>query len=467
MKKYLLFNLFFFLLLLAKPSFSQDAGKPKEPIDKAKDCIEQYKTLSRLGAGYTREVSEDVIDQFRGLFERDAFLYWDLYRNKFDSIPPPLTLIEYIAKTKDVYLLKQPVLDYPKEPTYKLSEDNQSCIVYLVKTNTIMDENDQPIKGRYYTIRLRLNLRMNTKKEFTIQNIAEDKRNTLVRSFSPALNYIAWDNVASSFTNDSKSAINPLLTQSITATVSQQLYFGAGMDFRLNNEIRDGVVVMVGAYYGQVTYDLTSGSYERRITDTIDKASPNRFTLTVFDRSDGITEKLKVTSIEIPITIKKYLDSWLYVKGGLQLSLTTATSDVSYSLKRSGGGWLTKLSDPSQSRFLNTANELNIENYGFFPNTPKAFTMEQDISKIGGAVVLGLGLEKQFNRFSIGIEPNIHVGTNPLYKSNPLADLTLEKGTVQLAAYNGEYTGLLGTMELPAYRISAGVGFFISYLFKH
>jgi hypothetical protein len=468
MKKNILFTVLISLLFLTKPAFAQETAQPKTPLEKATDCVEQYKTLSRLGPGYTREVSEDVIDQFRNLFERDAFVFWDLNRDKFDSIPPPLTLIEYVERTKDVYLLKQPVLDFPDKARYKLSEDNQSCIVYLTKTNSIMDENDQPIKGRTYAVRLRLNLHIKDQK-FIIENIAEDKRNTMVRSIAPGVNYIAWDNVASSFTSNPKSSIMPLLTGSITATVSQQLCFGANMDFRLNNEISDGVVVMVGAYYSKVSYNLSTGSYERRILDTLDKSSDNRFTLTVFDRAqNGISEELEVSSIDIPVTIKKYIGSWLYVKGGLQLSITSATSAIGYSLVRSGGDWLTKQSDPSQSRYLPVNQELNIEYYGFFNTKPQyAYSMDQDISKIGGSVILGLGLEKQFNHFSIGIEPNVRIGTNPLYQSNPNSDLMLEEGTGQLAAYNQAYTGLLSTMELPAYRISAGVGFFISYLFKH
>jgi hypothetical protein len=226
---------------------------------------------------------------------------------------------------------------------------------------------------------------------------------------------------------------------------------------------------MIGAYYSKVTYNLSTGSYERRIIDTLDKSSDNRFMLTVFDRSqNGISEELEVSSIDIPVTIKKYIGSWLYVKGGLQLSITSATSAIGYSLVRSGGDWLTKQSDPSQSRYLPVNQELNIEYYGFFNTKPQyAYSMDQDISKIGGSVILGLGLEKQFNHFSIGIEPNVRIGTNPLYQSNPNSDLMLEEGTGQLAAYNQAYTGLLSTMELPAYRISAGVGFFISYLFKH
>jgi len=43
----------------------------------------------------------------------------------------------------------------------------------------------------------------------------------------------------------------------------------------------------------------------------------------------------------------------------------------------------------------------------------------------------------------------------------------LEKGTGQVCAENGEYTGLISTMDLPSLRFNAGVSFFVSYLFKH
>jgi len=471
MKKYFLINILICLLFVLKPAFSQDLQKQKQPIDKVKECVESYKTLSGLNqGGYSREISEDAIDKFYLLFERDASIYWDLYKVQPDSISQ-LNFRQYIDRIKEVYFLKSPVLQYEKEPKYQMSDDNRSCIVYLVKINTIYNENDKPIRTN--TIRLRLNIAVK-ESAATIRGIFEDKRNTRVRSISPTLNYIAWDNVDNSLKNDPQSMISMFSSGGVSVEVTRQINFGASADIRLNREVRDGMNINLAVFYNQVSYHFTTSNYTNSFDAILDTSSANPFSLTVFDRTTGsgadtgINETLKVTSIEIPITVKKYLNPYIYFKGGVQLSFTSANTDINYMLNRTGGGLLTNLANPEEWRYLDKNNELvNIENYGFFSNELFSFNKEQDIKRIAASVVLGFGIEKQFTHFSFGIEPIVKIGINPLYNSDPKSELILEKGTGQVGADNGGYTGILSTMDMSAYRISAGINFFISYLFKH
>jgi hypothetical protein len=451
MKKNILLSLFALVLVVQQVC----AQKDSEALTTVKTCVNNYKALCVLGnTVLSSDINEDVISEFRMLFRADASLCWDLYIDEQDEMKGvPLSLEDYIEKVRFVYSGKQPRITISDKQTYKMSPDNRSCIVYLVKINRIEDTE------RTWKTRLRLNIQIQQGKAL-ILSIQEDKRNTRVRAITPAAYYAAYDNVTSSYTG------NPLGTPSpkkLDIAVSPQLWFGMGADIRLNNEVRDGLVVNAGIYLSQTKFDITADSLGFSYLAVVDSTSEAQkgFSLTVFDRIGKISEKVELTSIHIPLGVKKYFKPFVYGKVGLEFSMVSGTLTVDdYVLSHTGGGRVTNLNNTSQYfDITDPADEISGV-YGFFRDqTVKGFAHDYELNKMNASLMLAIGLEKQFGSFSLGIEPYVRLGSNALAVSSVAKRLDLLN--------TDEYKGMLSLIEAPSYRMNAGVGFFVSYLFRH
>jgi hypothetical protein len=432
------------------------AQKDSEALNTVKECINNYRALSVLGNSVlSTDLNQDKIDEFRMLFRRDASLCWDLYKTTDDTMKgAPLSLEDYIDRVRYEYLGKQPKLNIPeKKIGYQMSPDNRSCIVYMVKENRIEETRKK------FTIRLRVNVQL-VDGTAQIMGIQEDKRNTRLRAITPAAYYAAYDNVTSSLSG------NPLGTPSpknLDIVVSPQLWFGMGADIRLNNEIRDGIVVNAGVYIGQSKFDITADSLGFSYLDVVDSTSSSQkgISLTVFDRAYQLTEKVALTSIHIPIGIKKYFKPFVYAKAGVEFSMVSGTLTVEdFLVSHTGGGRVTNLNNPSQYFDITDPDDEITGVYGFFAKqTVKGFSHDYEVNKMNASLMLAIGLEKQFGSFSLGIEPYCRIGSNALHISSVENSLDLLN--------TANYKGMLSLVETPSYRMNAGIGFFVSYLFRH
>ena len=182
-----------FLIVFAAFGHTSMAQKSDPAWRKADSFIREYIQLSRLGPGYSREMSPEIIDQFRDLFEREAFLFWDLTRSATDSIFPQLSVNDYVDRVAKSYQNRQPLLDYPSV-RIKIGNDRENAFVYLSKTNLVVDDAEQPIVKNRVKLRVSVNL---AKEPPLIRNIFEDKRQSPVRSVSAGINYVAWSSVLS------------------------------------------------------------------------------------------------------------------------------------------------------------------------------------------------------------------------------------------------------------------------------
>ena len=418
-------------------------------------CMQEYMQLSRLGPGYSRVVSADIIDQFNALFERDAFLYWDLYRSARDSLLPPLPVGEYVDLAKKIYQLKQPLLDY-SGMKITVQQDEKKAVVSLEKTNQVMDPDDQPLFKNKVRLLVQINL---DRAHPLIQNIFEDKRNSLVRSLSIGINYMPWSNVLNSVTHKPVIRVgsNEQIGEfSMTAGIPFQV--GGMMEMRLNRDHRDGILFCAGIFYSQIPLFSVMNDYSNSFPDTLGESSGNPLACTTFERSPQVREKIVVKKIEIPLLLKSYLNDWIYLKAGTALCFVTGTADINYLLSRTGGGLITNLSTHEQY-YLEKDHELDQKDYGYYRNKNYHFPKDRFLDKMILSFQLAAGFEKQFNYFTFGFEPNVSFGMNPFSKRSL-------PGNYELNTIKG-FHSIIESVKIPAFEFAFGIRVLISYVFKN
>ena len=289
---------------------AQNTGQVYEKVEK---CIQEYMQLSRLGPGYSREISQDVIDQFKTQFERDAFLYWDLYLSDADRLYPPLTFEEYIDLAKKKYNLKQPLLDY-SDVKIKVLKNKKYASIYLKKTNQILNADDKPLYKNQIELRIDMSL---DKDRPLIQNIFEVKRNTFFRSMSVDFNYIPWSSVFTTLTGEPDIPVGPdekYKASQLSTGIAIQI--GALFEMRLSKNKMDGISFSSGISYSQLPVFTSMIEYSKKMPDTLDKKSVNPFTCTTFERSPEMKEKIVLTKWEIPFLLNIHFGNWAYLKAG-------------------------------------------------------------------------------------------------------------------------------------------------------
>lgn len=426
-------------------------------LDDVKRLVSEYMTLSPLGT-HGGNINETTIIQFRQLFSQDAFLYWDLVTYNEELLKHPLTVNEYIDAVKKEFFMKQPILYYPpKRIKYDMAKDNLSCIVFMQKNNTEIGNDGEETQQQ--TVNLRLNIRFGPDGPL-IYGISLDLRLPRLRSINLAGYYDGWDNIGNELNGGANSLILPQISDSLLTTVNQQFFYGLSADIRLNNELRNGTLITFGLYYQNINYSLSSGLIERTTIDTLDRASANPFTLTVFDRTNGIRDEVNMTNIYMPIGVKHYFKPYLYAKAAVQFGYSITKLSVNdYRLSHTGGGLVTNLANPNQQFLIDKSEDEIVGPYGFFRDRLyDGFEKDYKNSNVSVALLLTAGFEKQFNRFSFGVEPYVRIGTNPVYNADPSSDLNI---------YDiDQYQGLLSTVDLSSIQVNLGIGLYISYMLK-
>jgi hypothetical protein len=443
------------LSLFVWNSYAGETQKPAPAYQKVDRCVQEYMQLSRLGPGYSRDISDEILDQFNALFERDAFLYWDLYKSNADSLPPPLPLGAYLDRARKTYHPKQPILDYP-EVKIGIHPDGKHATVYIKKINQIMDDDDHPLHKN--KMKLQININLNRERPL-IQNIFEDDRVSFFKSMAFGVNSIVWSNIFSSVTN--KPAIivgknEQFKVARITSGFSLQA--GGLLEMRLNDDPGGGLLFLTGIFYSQTPLFSSVTGYSNSFPDTLDKKSGNPVTCTTYERSAEVRENIVVKKVEIPLLFKSYLNNWIYLKAGTALGYVTGTSDVYYYLSRTGGGLVTHLAT-QDNYYIDQDHELDQRSYGYYRDKKYHFPKERFLEKMILSFQFSAGFEKQFNYFSFGMEPNISVGMNPLSaRSSP--------GNYQLSS-TSSFNSILESIKMPAFEIAVGFRLVISYLFKN
>jgi hypothetical protein len=442
-----------FLIVFAAFGHTSMAQKSDPAWRKADSFIREYIQLSRLGPGYSREMSPEIIDQFRDLFERDAFLFWDLTRSATDSIFPQLSVNDYVDRVAKSYQNRQPLLDYPSV-RIKIGNDRENAFVYLSKTNLVVDDAEQPIVKNRVKLRVSVNL---AKEPPLIRNIFEDKRQSPVRSVSAGINYVAWSSVLSMLIYHPHVHVagNEQYNE-ITFTPGRTIQAGGMAEFRMNREGPGGLSFSTGFFYSQMYLSSSMLDYVKSFPDTIYKGTPNPLACTTFERSLEIWEKIWIKRVEVPLLFKTYMNEWIYLKSGTCLSYITATSDVNYVLSRTGGGQVTNLTT-QESWFLDEDHELDQQESGYYRNRKVSFSKEQFIRRMILSFHLSLGIEKQVGHFGLELEPNISLGMNPLSNKSLTNSYPLNNPD--------NFNSVIKTTTRPAYEFTFGMRLLVSYLF--
>ncbi|MDP1621217.1 MAG: hypothetical protein Q8M08_02650 [Bacteroidales bacterium] len=438
------------ILLNCTPCKAQKADQTCIKVDK---FVREYIHFSHLGPGYSRDISQDIIDQFGILFEKDAVLYWDLFRSSSDMSHSTLPVTEYVDRARKFYAPKQPLLDYPSVKT-SVSWDGKHAVVRLVKINKIVDVEDQILNINRVKLKLNINLAGD---EPLIQSIVEDDRLSFINRFSIGYN-VAWSNVLSSVTGNPVIRIAPDVQFGGFKTTSRMFFqYGVMLEIRLNRVRREELLFSTGIFYTKLPITALMSGYSRSFPDTLDKTTPNPITCTTFERSNEVTEKIIVSRIEIPLLFKACLNDWFYLKAGTALGYVKATSLINYELSRTGGGLITDLSTQNQY-FLDKDHELDQGYHGYYRNKRYHFPNDRFLDKIILSIQLATGFEKQLNYFSFGLEPNISFGMNSLSKRSV-------SGNYYLTSIKG-FHSILESVKMPAFEFTFGIRLLISYLFK-
>ena len=449
MKKHVVILIFF---MLKCPAGKTQSSNPV--YQKAEKCVQDYMDFSRLGPGYSRDISGEIIDQFYSLFERDAFLYWDLYKSLNDNLPPPLPIREYVDLAVKMYAPKQPLLDYPRVKINILN-GGKSAVAYLKKTHQILDGDDKPVVKN--TIKLQLSINLDNENPL-IQNIAEDKRKPFVRSISVGGNFIVWSNVFHLMTTYPVVGTGPHETfRKFNLSSGMHFQRGGMFEMRLNRRVGEGLLFATGIFYSETHLRAVMSEYTNSIPDKLEQHSDQAISLTTFERSPRVQEDIAITKIEIPLVFKSYLKDWVYLKCGTALGYVKGISGVNYAVSRTGGGLVTNLSSQNQV-YLDIDHELDQVQFGYYRNKEYHFYKENFLNKMVLSIQIAAGFEKQFNYFCFGVEPNIAFGVNPVStRSSP--------GSYQLTNV-GDFHSVIELLKKPAYQFSFGFRLLISYVFK-
>ena len=446
MKKRPIVFLFFFLNCCLI-----EAQQPAPSPAAVNKLVEDYMHLSRLGPGYSREMSQEIIDQFKGLFERDALLHWDLFRSPADSSSPPLTLTEYVNLAENTYGSRQPILDYHRVQV-KFQPEGNKTTVRLEKTNQVMSGNDHPL----YKNKVRLRLEINTDREKPlIRNIAEDRQIPFFSSLEAGINVVAWSNVFSALTEKPVILVAPDETyEGFAVTSGTQVQWGGNVDVILNRNTSGGILLSTGVFYSYLPLVTSMKHYSRSFPDTINGQSGHPMACTTFERAPEVVEILEISKIGIPLQLKSCLNDWMYLKAGTVLSFVTATSVANYSLSRTGGALVTDLSTHEEV-YLDPGHELDQASYGYYRGKNHHFRKGGVLNKLILAIQVAAGFEKRFGPVGFGAEPNISFGINPISKRSFTGNYQLNDA--------GSFSSILGSAQLPAFEFALGFRFFISY----
>jgi hypothetical protein len=383
---------------------------------------------SRLGPVDSTGFSEETSRRFGMLFERDAFLFWDLYKAPSDPAVPPLSPLDYSILARKTYEGTQPVLSYPAVKV-RLNRDGNYATAFLTKINQVMDPAGRLLRKNSIKLQVQMNL---SGEDPLIQNIFKDTRPPVFRTFAATVGVIPWSNVIHSLRHDPQVELAPNESyHSVSFTTKPSWEIGGMIELRINRTFEEGLIFSTGIRCsGQ---HITSSMSEYRFLPWFMARRPSASPVDFFTyRSPEVTEDISLTRIEIPILLKSYFSRWAYLKAGTILGYATASSDVQYTLI-----W---------------------ETGGFTPPMHYDFPEEHFIRKAYLAIQLSGGIEKQFGDLGLAIEPAFSYGMNPLSGKTLQCSYRLDPLT--------EFHSILETVKMPAFEVAFGIRILVSYIFK-
>ncbi|MFZ4522094.1 MAG: hypothetical protein ACOYNC_10325 [Bacteroidales bacterium] len=450
MKKHI--PVLFFFLLNSPFCHAQNSSTDYKKVD---ELIGDYMLVSSLGPGYSREISPEIISHFISLFEKDAFLYWDLYKTAADNQFPPFSVKEYIAKVKVTYGQKQPLLNYTGMKI-RVWPDARFASVYLRKTNMIMDSDEKPVYQNKINLKVDVDL---SRDQPLIINIVRDNRCSLVRSISVGGNFTLFSTPYHAVTH------HPVIQIGINehfsgVTISHNILYQRGVmvEMRFDRRAKEELLFSTGFFYSRTSLSSSMKDYTRSYSDTLDQQTGIPFTCTTFERSPEVKEKMEVVRLEIPLSLKMYIKKGIYIKGGTALGLVTSSTEADYHLSRTGGGFVTMLNTHEQT-YLDQDHELDDMQYGYYRNKRFQFPGKHMMNKVILSLQLAAGFETRINYFCFGIEPNIGFGMNPFTMRN-------QPGNYQLGSIGG-FHSIVESVKMPAFEYSFGIRLLVSYLFQN
>jgi hypothetical protein len=442
------------LIFFACFCFISAAQKQNPDYDKARQVARDYMQFSRLGPGYSRDMSQEIIDLFSGLFGKDAFLCWDLFRSEADRKRPPLTVAEYIALAGETYRFRQPVLEYPPAKV-RIRTGNERAVVYLEKINRVMDDADQPIHRN--AVRLKMDISLARERPL-ILDISEARHESFIRSISLGMNITAWSNVFTSLIHDPAVKIASNETYRELVLTSRTAFTWSGLaELRLTRDPDRELVFSAGVSYSQVPLWSAMSGYVKSIPDTIESQEGTLYACTAYERAPDVGETIEVIRVEVPLALKTGVWKGFYVKAGTAFGYLYGKSEVNYELSRTGGGLVTNLSTGDQY-YLDPDHELDQPEYGFFRHKIYHFVKDRVFDKFYLSIQVAPGFERHYGNFGFGAEPNFTFGMNPYSIGIAANDYSLSS--------SGDFHSIVESIKMPAFECAFGIRVFISYVFK-
>jgi len=429
-----------------------------EKIVKAVGDYQDYSSLGRFGNAY---VDETTITYFKNLFEPDANLFWDLYKPGSARIIFLLTVDEYVDSILKVYRGRKPIVDYGNFHI-DIKASGKTAIVYLHKNNYLPGKHDS---GTYRLKKTGVNLRIlfNIKNDSVyIQNITEDTRFTRIRGFYFEGSCKLFSTVSGPIFSSPLSSVIPRKVSEYSFRNQTAFGLGVNFDLRLTRKKRDGFLISTGILYSDFTIDVQIRGYSNYARKILDSGT-HQFELSVFDRSNYISENIKMSGFSIPVMVKWYFTHSMYLKTGSVFSMLKGVSRVHYFLSHTGGGRCILLDgnilpgNEGKWFYLDENHELNASQFGFFSNREFSFSTSLNLEKIQLSAEFSIGIEARVKTFLLAVEPWLSFG---------LTDLTMNSRDMNYILYpETEYHCFLETCR--SIRLNAaGIKFLIGKIFN-
>ncbi|MFZ4523201.1 MAG: hypothetical protein ACOYNC_15935 [Bacteroidales bacterium] len=482
-------NVFLILLVVTGvlSSFTRGyAQKTSGSIAAVEKCLRDYQDLSSLGNPNSVYIDSATIGAFRDLFELNANHCWDLDKRK-NTHTSAIVLIpvnEYVDSVTAGYKGFKPLVSFGKRDV-RINPDGKSATVYLVKFNAISNEEStqkQKFTRNISKLRILVNIHDD---EALIQNVSLDTRYTRIRSISLEGGYSFMNRVTGNFLGHPESAIDPAVTAGYSVKNAGGYHAGINADIRLVKQKADGLVLNAGLLYSVTNFDLTIHNYANTYRQAFTSCE-KPYECTVVDQAPVVQEKMSLTGISIPVTVKWYVPKKsavkygknkndltkslkkskqpvrlnFYLKGGFQATLVSGNTTTYYILTEKSKGKFVYLEPGNQADstswfYLDDAHAITV-----FADKMFDYSATLKLKKVYVSAILAIGIEAKFNNITIGIEPWLNVGITSISgrDGNPVYNLHSP----------GQFDGFINTLNAPKVN-SLGMSVVIGKLFtkKH
>ncbi len=408
-----------------------------QDTDKTAALIRNYQDLSGLGNPGSAYTDTATINAFRELFELNATHYWDLYRTRSPKSGCVLSVDDYLDSVNMVYNGLKPVVSYGTT-VIKRAMDGRTTIVYMVKINSFQGPGDgQKHKFTRNLVPLKLMINLHGDGAL-IGNVARDSRLSRIRNLSVSTGVPIFSGISGGLFSHPVSNLDRTVASRWDIVKSGGYNLGVEAGIRIDRHKPDGLLLDAGICYAQTNYHISVHDYQylhREIFRCPGSTTLRDFECTVADRTHLVTEKLSMSTISLPLTLKWYVPAGsainqsgdkmghagkikpaspfrvrFYLKGGLQISLLSAKADAGYNLSHKGEGKFYYVRDaqlPDSAREWFYLNDADARNSGvdFFGSRSFQYTTTVSLRRAYLSGVIAAGAEVKLNRFCIGIEP--------------------------------------------------------------